>query len=213
MRITKFVHACLLVEMPDPINRTALFDPGVMSEQALNVDALTHLNDVFITHQHNDHLSMDLMKRIVAKFPEVRVTAPTEVVMQLAAEGITASDQPPEGVSFFESPHEDVSPMFDQQPQEIGVHYLNVLSVPGDSHSFHETKPVLALPVSAPWGSTIRAIQLALELKPQHIIPVHDWHWSDAARELSYDRMEKLFAEKGITFHKMKTGVPVVIDL
>lgn len=212
MKITKFVHSCLLVEMPEPVNRTALFDPGSMSESALDVDALEYLDDIFITHQHNDHISLPLIKKLVAKFPDVRITAPSEVVEQLQAENITASSQPPEGVKFFDSPHESVAPIF-PDCQEIGVHYLETLSHPGDSHSFHETMPVLALPVTAPWGATIKAVNLALELKPKYIVPIHDWHWRDEAREQMYDGLEQLFGKQGITFLKMETGQPVVVDI
>lgn len=210
MKITKFIHACLLVETPE---RVALFDPGTFSEDVLDVDALDRLDDILITHEHQDHFSVPLIKKLVEKFPDVRITGTSSVVKQLDEAGITASNQPPAGVTFFESPHEDIAPLHGQPPEEIGIHYLGVLTHPGDSHSFHETKRILALPVSAPWGSTIRAINLALELKPEHILPIHDWHWSDAARESSYTMMEKVFGDRGITFHKLQTGQPVEIDI
>jgi L-ascorbate metabolism protein UlaG (beta-lactamase superfamily) len=210
MKITKFVHACLLVETPD---RVALFDPGTMSTPSIDIAKLTKLDDIFITHTHGDHKDIPFIKQLVAKFPDVRITTTPEVVQELAAEGIKATDQPSDGIIFFDSPHESVAPLFGQPPQEIGIHYLGKLSHPGDSHSFHETKIILALPITAPWGSTIKALNLALELKPQHILPIHDWHWSDQAREQSYARFEKLFAEQGITFHKLQTGQPVEIDV
>jgi len=209
MKITKFVHACLLVETPQ---RVALFDPGVMSAGALNVDQISRLDDIFITHIHADHVDTELVKKLVAKFPDVRITSTPEVVAQLKEAGITASDQAPEGVSFFDSPHESVKPLF-PQPEEIGIHYLDSLSDPGDSHSFHETKAILALPVAAPWGSTIKALNIALELKPKHVLPIHDWHWSDAAREQMYGMFESQLQSQGITFHKLKTGEPIDIDL
>ncbi|HVS58804.1 MAG TPA: hypothetical protein VHD60_03650, partial [Candidatus Saccharimonadales bacterium] len=84
---------------------------------------------------------------------------------------------------------------------------------PGDSHSFKETEQILALPVQAPWGSTIHAIRLALELKPKYVIPIHDWHWSDEARQQMYERFEKVFGSNGITFCKMKSGEPVVLEV
>lgn len=208
MKITKFVHACLLVETSE---RVALFDPGSMSVDALDIGQLKRLDDIFITHEHGDHFDIDLIKKLVEKFPEVRITSTPDVVAQLANESIEASDQPPAGVSFFDSPHESTEPLF-PHPQEIGIHYLDTLSDPGDSHSFTETKQILALPVQAPWGSTIKAVNLALGLKPRHILPIHDWHWSDAARQQMYNRMEGVFGDHGITFHKLETGVPVEID-
>jgi L-ascorbate metabolism protein UlaG (beta-lactamase superfamily) len=211
VNITKFVHACLLVEMSD---RTAVFDPGTMSEAALDVSKLEWLDDIFITHNHGDHLSIPLVKQMVEKFPKVRITAPAEVVEHLKAQDIQAQTEAPEGVAFFDSPHEPIKPYIDAEPpQEIGVHYLDMLSHPGDSHSFHETKAILALPVQAPWGSTVNAVRLALELKPKFILPIHDWHWSDAARAQTYDHLEEVFKQAGMTFYKMQTGVPITIDI
>lgn len=213
MKITKFIHSCLLVEMPAPTNRTALFDPGNMSEAALDVDALEFLDDIIITHEHGDHFHLPLIERLVAKFPSVRITAPADVVQTLQLEGIQASSDPSEGIAFFDAPHEAIRPFMDADPpQEIGVHYLGRLSHPGDSHSFRESKEILALPVQAPWGSTVNAVKLALELRPKFVVPIHDWHWSDTARQATYDRMEKRFAEEGITFFKPQTGQPFVID-
>ena len=142
----------------------------------------------------------------------MRITTTGEVVKQLAGEGIKASDQPSEGVVFFDSPHESVAPLFGQPPEEIGIHYLDVFSHPGDSHSFRETKAVLALPVATPWGSTIKALNLALELKPKFVLPIHDWHWRDEAREQSYGMFERILGEQGITFFKLQTGQPVEIN-
>jgi L-ascorbate metabolism protein UlaG (beta-lactamase superfamily) len=212
MKITKLEHSCLLVEMPAPVNRTALFDPGVMSEAYVDVNSLEFLDDIFITHAHPDHMSVPLIKKLVAKFPNVRITGPREVVNKLKDEGIERTTDAPEGVVFFDSPHEDVKPVF-WQPEEMGFHYLDLLSNPGDSHSFTETKAVLALPITAPWGSMVRAVNLALELQPRYILPIHDWHWRPEAKEQAYDSLEKLFKDKGITFLKLENGKPVVIDI
>jgi L-ascorbate metabolism protein UlaG (beta-lactamase superfamily) len=197
--------------MPAPVNRTALFDPGVMSESALDVDALEYLDNIIITHNHSDHMSIPLIKNLVAKFPEVRITTTIEGVDQLRSVGIEAVSEETPGIAFFDSPHEDVRPMY-PVPQQIGVHYLDLLTHPGDCHNFNETKDILALPVTAPWGSTVRAVQLALQLKPKYIIPIHDWHWREEAREQTYYHLEKLFAGSNIIFLKPQTGEPIVID-
>ena len=88
MKITKFEQSCLLVEMPEPVNRTVLFDPGVMSEASLDVNTLDYLDDIIITHGHGDHFSLDLIKQLVAKFPSVCITAPPEVVIELEKNSI-----------------------------------------------------------------------------------------------------------------------------
>lgn len=212
MKITKYVHSCLLVEMPAPFNRTALFDPGMMSEAALDVSSLKFLDDIIITHEHADHLSLKLIEQLVAKFPDVHITSTTPVVKLLAEQGIVATDRPSDGIVIFEAPHESVEPLW-RIPDAIGVHYLDRLTHPGDSHSFSETKAVLALPVTAPWGSVITAVNLAIQLKPKFIVPIHDWHWRDEARVQTYLGLEQAFAKAGITFLKLEDGKPVVIDV
>lgn len=212
MKITKFEHSCLLVEMPAPLNRTALFDPGSMSVDALDVASLEHLDDIIITHEHQDHFDMGLVKSLVEKFPDVRITAAQPVVEQLANEGIAASSEPSDGIVFFDAPHEDVAPMFPEAAQ-IGVHYLDKLTHPGDSHSFSESKAILALPMTAPWGSTVEAVNLAIRLKPKYVLPIHDWHWREEARQQMYGGIEQLLASHDITFIKLETAVPVVLEV
>jgi len=115
-------------------------------------------------------------------------------------------------MSLFDSPHESVAPLF-PQPEEIGVHYLDALTHPGDSHSFSETKQILALPITAPWGATVNAVNLAVKLKPKYVIPIHDWHWRDEARENMYGLIEEALAKHGITFLKVKNGEPFTLDV
>ncbi len=209
MKITKYIHSCLLVETPD---RVAIFDPGAMSYPAFDISKLEKLDDIFITHIHQDHMHIPFVKELREKFPGARITTTKEAAQKLKAEGIDAQTSPPEGVVFFESPHEDTRPIF-PIPEEIGIHYLDLLTDPGDSHSFHETKAVLALPITAPWGSSIKGFNLAMELKPKFVIPIHDWHWSDEARHSMYDTYELIAQKQGVTFLKPETGQPLEVSV
>ncbi len=211
MKLTKFGHSCVLVEVEDGKTSVALFDPGVWS--SFLVETAAQIDYVFISHIHPDHMDIAVLKSIVLKFPKVRITAPTEVVEALRVAGVTGvSDVAPEGAVLFTSPHEG-KPPYMQPPEEIGIHFLDVYSHPGDSHSFGETKDVLALPVQAPWGSTMNAALLAIDLKPRYILPVHDWHWRDEARVNMYDRLETFFRPYGITFLKPVDGETIEIDV
>ncbi len=208
MKITKYVHSCLLVEMPEPVNRTVLFDPGIFS--SIEVDKLEFLDDIVITHEHSDHCNEKLIALLVEKFPNVRIKTPSTLVPKL--QGISVTTDAVGGIELLDAAHEGHGP-FLKPPENIGVHYLDKLTFPGDSHSFMETKEILALPITAPWGSTDRAVQLALQLKPKHILPIHDWHWRDEVRIDMYNRLGKLFNEYDITFHKLIDGEPIVIDV
>ncbi|HEU5187879.1 MAG TPA: hypothetical protein VFT87_05265, partial [Candidatus Saccharimonadales bacterium] len=70
-----------------------------------------------------------------------------------------------------------------------------------------ETRDILALPVTAPWGAMIPAATLGATLKPKTIIPIHDWHWNSAARSAAYDTLEAFFAKQNITFIKPTDGI------
>ncbi len=212
MKLTKFGHSCVLVEVEaNGTVQRALFDPGVWSN--VRVQDFVTLDDVFISHGHPDHIDIPTLRAIVEAFPDVRITAPTEVVAQLQQEGFRqAADVAPIGSRLFVSPHEGHLP-FMNPPEEIGIHFLDRYSHPGDSHSFHETMPILGLPVQAPWGSMIAAVDLALELKPQYILPLHDWHWREEARIWAYDRMEQIFKDNGITFLRPVDGQAIDIPL
>jgi L-ascorbate metabolism protein UlaG (beta-lactamase superfamily) len=209
MKITKYVHSCLLVEVP---GRVAIFDPGSMSKDSFEMDKLESLDDIFITHEHQDHYDLEFIKELLKKFPDTRITTTESLVKQLEEQGIKAQSTPPEGVEFFDAPHEHVEPLF-PTPKEIGIHYLNVLTDPGDSHTFTETKEILAMPVTGPWGSAIKGLNLVLELKPKYVFPIHDWHWSDAARQQMYGAFEKTLAKEGIKFYQAENGVPVEINV
>jgi len=207
--ITKYNHACLLVETED---RAAIFDPGSMSEGILDVSKISKLDDIFITHIHQDHFYIPLIKQLIEKFNDVRITSTDEVVAKLNEEGVKASSNTPSGVTFFSSPHESVESLL-PTPEEIGIHYLDLLSDPGDSHSFKETKEILALPITAPWGSSIKALNLVIDLKPKYVIPIHDWHWNDKAKEQMYNSFEKVLADRNIKFYKPINGEPITIDV
>jgi hypothetical protein len=59
----------------------------------------------------------------------------------------------------------------------------------------------------------IHAMNLAIQLKPRYVVPVHDWHWSDEARQWLYDSFEQVLTPAGITFLKMETGVPAEVTI
>jgi L-ascorbate metabolism protein UlaG (beta-lactamase superfamily) len=209
LTITKYIHACLLVETPQV---TGLFDPGSFSGDALDLSQLVKLDHLIITHEHPDHFDFELVKSVIDKFPQAKITTTENVARQLASTGIKATTGPGDNIELFAANHEDMSPI-GSPPPNIGVHYADVISHPGDSHHFSEIRPILALPVTAPWGSMIAAVRLALKLKPRFVVPIHDWHWSDNARAWSYDRLEKALAKENITFLKVKDGQPQTLEV
>ncbi len=212
MKITKLAHSCLLVEMPGPVDRTVLLDPGEMSVSCIKDADLKYLDDIVVTHEHSDHFDLPLVQELAKRFPDVRILAPGPVVARLSEAGVQAGTAPPEGMELFDAPHEALEP-WGQTPEAIGVHYLGALTHPGDNHHFTETKEILALPVTAPWGSTVAAARLAAALKPRYIIPIHDWPWKDEWRARMYGGLAEFFEGQGMTFIQPVDGEPFVLDV
>ena len=203
MKITKYVHSCLLVEEQ---GKAALIDPGsyTFQSKALDVRYIEKLDFVLITHEHSDHLHIPFLKEILAQFPNVEVITNPGVDLLLEREGIRASSKGNEHISLTEAPHERI--FSSAAPANVLFHVFSRLTHPGDSFQFKEAKEVLALPVQAPWGSTTQAVEKALQLKPRIVIPIHDWHWRDEARKAMYERLAAYFKEQGIEFRGLETG-------
>lgn len=199
MKLTKYTHACVLV---DDGEHTALFDPGEFTERAgqLNIGALAKLDFVLITHEHFDHYSEDLIKRIVEKFPEVVFYTNKSVAKMLEEVGAnTIRTESDELVSIKQLDHQSMAPLAPlPMCDNVEMHYKGVISHPGDSHQMQTTSDILFVPLAGPWGATIEGIRMADKLKPQFIMPIHDWMWNDTWRADMYDRMETYFAKQGI---------------
>ena len=210
MNVTKYHHSCLVIESNEKV---AIIDPGIFTfqEKVLDLSKLKTLDYICITHEHPDHFSIDQIKKIIAKFPNLQLITNESVQKLLEAEGINSSVFGNEVVSFENSPHEK---LWDYEVQlNLAFTVFNQLTHPGDSLQISKTSEVLALPITAPWGSVTQAVEAALRLKPKAIIPIHDWHWKDEVRKEIYRRLNTFFSRKGITFYQMETGQPQQIDL
>lgn len=208
MQVTKFIHSCLLVEND---GKSFLIDPGnyTREEKALDISILESLDYLLITHEHADHMDLSLIKEIIRKFPDIKIISNNSVAQLLGKEGISVQTESDEVVEVEKIPHEKIFGSI--PPENVMITIGGKLTDPGDSHHFHSTAPILALPVQAPWGSLTEAVKLAEFLKPQVILPIHDWHWNDKAREMLYKRLEDYFAKLGIKFIPLKTGESVNI--
>jgi hypothetical protein len=94
-------------------------------------------------------------------------------------------------------------------PPHIGLHLEGHLTHPGDAINITSTREVLALPVTAPWGSFKEALEIAANLKPKAVIPIHDWPWHKLARQTMYSMGKELLAPYGIEFIELENGNPV----
>ncbi len=211
MKLTKFVHACVLAEEN---GHTVLFDPGNFSWDAglFKVDDIERLDTTVITHEHTDHFHLPFVQALVAKFPEATIVTTPSVAHKLQEAGIqNATTTSRDDVQIFSAAqHAPLEPL-GEAPENIAVHFADRLTVGGDRHDLEESKEILALTVTAPWGSMMAAVDMALRLQPKTIFPIHDWHWSEAARQQAYERLEAFFAQHAIRFIKPRDGETVEV--
>ncbi len=203
MQISKHLHSCLLIEEQ---NTTILIDPGnyTYNAKALNLNQLTKLDFLLITHEHEDHFSLPFVKEILQKFPATTIITNPSIVAILKKENIQATNEAHAFIKIEVLTHEKI---WDKEPLQNAVFTIfNRLTHPGDCMSFTTSAEILALPLQAPWGSTNQAVEKALQVKPKVIIPIHDWHWKDGVRVAMYQRLKEFFTPLGIDFKSMETG-------
>ena len=208
MKISKHLHSCLLIQDKE---HTILIDPGIYTyqEKALDIHKLKRLDYILITHEHPDHFHVPFIKALIKQFPSVTIISNRSVVNLLKNEGVKAIVMGTEKILLEESPHEQ---LWDKKPPaNVMFHIDGLLTHPGDSHHFAKTNDILALPITAPWGSTADAVILALKRKPKVIIPIHDWMLKDVVRKGMYHRLQGFFKEKGIDFKGLETGESITI--
>jgi L-ascorbate metabolism protein UlaG (beta-lactamase superfamily) len=207
MKITKFGHSCLLIEEEGV---RILLDPGSYSGevQADNLDA------ILITHNHQDHLNIDLLQSILTRNPQAQIVTVAEVGKDLDEAHIqyTVIEDGAEvtvaGVSVRSSGMRH-SYIYGTMPQcqNTGFIIADRFYYPGDSlHVPEEKIEILALPVAGPWMKLSECIDFAKAVKPTYVIPVHDGFIRED-RGASLRTFPKMFLEpEGIEMRDMHNG-------
>lgn len=208
MRVTKFVHSCLLVETDE---KTVLVDPGKYSwdSHLLPLGKLERLDFLVITHEHQDHYHPPFVQAIIQRFPHATIVTNGDLADKLKADnmGGHATTGSEEGLTVFTAEHEPL-PMNRPVPSNIGVHIDDFLTHPGDALNISHTRQVLALPITAPWGSFKQSLEKVVELKPRMVVPIHDWHWHKEARQEMYSMAAQLLLPHGIKFTELENALP-----
>lgn len=207
MKVSKHSHSCLLIEES---GTTVLVDPGSYTEQdqSLNLNPISNLDYLLITHEHPDHFYLPLVEKIVAKFPTVKIMTNPSVGQQLAEKNINYSLESDDKISVTNVKH---ALMFGQQADNTIFKIFDRLTHPGDTHNVALTREILALPIQAPWGSYQDAVNLAIKLKPKIVVPIHDWHWREEARKAFYARTKDMLSKQGIGFVEIENNQEVEV--
>lgn len=213
VRLTKYVHACLLLETED---RSVLLDPGQMGFESglFDISRLARLDAIAITHEHFDHFHLPFVQALVQKFPGVKIVSTPDVVRQLSEVSITASNEADDLIEILPWSHESMEPLSGgNTAQNIGVHIASLLTHPGDSYQADHSKDIFAMPLAGPWGAAIEGVRLAEKLQPKAVVPIHDWMWNEEWRQSMYDRCEAFFQSRGINFIRPTDGQAIELNL
>ncbi len=210
VRITKYVHSCLVVETR---GLTALFDPGIYSFESklFNPSSLTALDYIFITHEHADHFHKPFVEELLARFPSAKIVSTLPVVEELKSLNAQVADTDSADYSLLDASHESL-PM-GQAPVNMGFQFAETITHPGDSHSFTQCNPVLAMPMTAPWGSMSAAVGVILKLRPKVVVPIHDWHWKPEALQAMYERIKEALTAENIDFILPIDGTSIELNI
>ncbi len=221
MRISKYIHSCLLIEKgADKI----LFDPGRFSfiEGLVKPEQFEHLSAIVITHQHPDHIDDEALAKILGNNASAVVLANTEIRTRLAQKEIvtevfeTGSRQLGSfTLAAFDAPH---APLLNATPPQNTAYLVdNSFLHPGDSFSDSlnavKNTIVLALPVMAPWNTELEVAAFAGRIRPRQVIPIHDGYAKDFFRRMRYENFENYFSKQGIEFLRLDTpGASVEVE-
>jgi L-ascorbate metabolism protein UlaG (beta-lactamase superfamily) len=177
MKISKFGHACLLVEEG---KARILIDPGAYSK---GFEQLENLSAVLITHQHPDHVTPEALASIRDNNPTVAVYGDEGTVQIMTEKGDTAIKTIHSGEKFevagvaiavYGTDHAIIHPSI-PGIENVGYMIAGRFFYPGDNF----TDPgvpveILALPIGAPWLKISEVIDYAVAIAPKIAIPAHD---------------------------------------
>ena len=209
MKISKHTHSCLLVE---DNGKVALVDPGEYTAQAgtLDVSKMEKLDYIVITHEHQDHMYIPLIKEVMEKFPNAQIMSNSSVKTKLEEVGLSVITESNRDIILEETAHEEV---FDvpSMVANVLVRIFGKLTHPGDSLQLNSTTDVLAIPLQGPWGHVTQAMEKVIQLKPKIVVPIHDWHWREEARSNILQRIPRYLEQHGIQFYSLEDGEVVEI--
>src|SRR3989344_5423836 len=184
MKITKFGHACLLIEEGE---LRILMDPGNFCA----TPDVAYIDVILITHEHDDHCFLDSIKTILEKNPRAEIITHEAVGKKLQ-----------EGYMTYTRIQKDI-PIIANAGFLIGKRFF----YSGDS--FYQPQvpiEILALPVSAPWMRIEEAIEYAKVIKPKMVFPLHDGMLKPECRGSRRMLPEKLLTLLGVEFREAVEG-------
>ncbi|MGC5586087.1 MBL fold metallo-hydrolase [Ornithinimicrobium sp. W1665] len=205
MQLTHRGHACLLLEEQD---QRILVDPGTFSD----LDDLTGLTAVLVTHQHPDHLDPRRGPELLRANPDARVLVESQTAELLADQGLGGRLERLEPGGRVDLGPVELRPVGEQHavihPWVERIGNTGVVLEAGGTALFHpgdaldaDPGPVdlLAVPVNAPWGKIAETLEFVRRVAPRRgVVPVHDGLLNDTGRSMYLKHIGDFGAEGGV---------------
>ncbi len=207
MRITKYEHACLVIEDG---GKKLVIDPGDFS----TLLPIESYDTLIVCDVHFDHLGEKNIKKLVAKNPSIPVYAVDQAAEKLNGIGIKAKTVTAGqkvliagfDLEFFGGQHAPIHPDWPKFPN-VGVLVNDKLYYPGDSFDGpNRSVEVLALPDSGPWYKLEHAIDLLLSVKPKICFQTHDHLVSEAGKNVNTHFLTQACEKSGTQLKQLKAG-------
>jgi L-ascorbate metabolism protein UlaG (beta-lactamase superfamily) len=219
MKITKYLHSCLVFELD---GYKLLFDPGKFSfaEEEVTPDMFADVDAIIITHNHPDHLDAEILKEIIS-LSNAPVYTNQQVAGQIEKEGIASTvwedgvyNLGPFKLQAITVIHELI--MDNPLPQMTGFILNDKVLHPVDSMEDklleYQGIELLLMVTMAPFANEIRISGFADKLQPKQILPVHDGYAKEFFIKQRYEAYTKHFDKQGIKFHQIyKVGDSITI--
>ncbi|WP_346959640.1 MBL fold metallo-hydrolase [uncultured Arthrobacter sp.] len=218
MKLTKFTHACVRLEKE---GRVLVLDPGTFSETD---QALAGASAVLITHEHPDHIDVDVVTEALLANAELQLFAPDGVATQLRGKAPAAEDRihtVAAGSTFeaagfairsYGGQHALIHP---QIPVVANVGFLIDSNVyhPGDSFAIPDGIEVqtLLVPIHAPWNKVGEVVDFVIGVRAPLAFPIHDALLNDTGRGLVEGHVTRIGARYGTEYRHLSSGESVEV--
>jgi L-ascorbate metabolism protein UlaG (beta-lactamase superfamily) len=219
MKITKYIHSCLLFEID---GYKLLFDPGnfTFAEGIVTPENFADVDSIIITHIHPDHLDTENLKKIVELsnapvYTNMEVGTAIQKVglhYNLIEEGVYKIG--PFKLNAIPVVHE---PLLDSPiPKMTGFIINDKVLHPVDSmeHKLtgYQGMELLIMVTMAPFTNELKIADFAGKVRPKQILPVHDGFGKEFFVKQRYENYTKHFNNLGVKFNEMyKPGDSITI--
>ncbi|MBK0378307.1 MBL fold metallo-hydrolase [Mucilaginibacter segetis] len=210
MKITKYVHSCLLFEQD---GYQLLFDPGnyTFADNAVHPGLFNEVDAIIVTHVHADHLDTGNLQKIISRSGAAIYTN-TQVGDELDKEDIPYNlmeegeyELGPFKLKAFSLQHEPLlnSPLPQMTGFIINDKVLHPVDSMEDMLTEHKNIELLLMVTMAPFASEVQIANFAEKIQPKQIFPVHDGYAMPGFVKARQKNYANYFAKMNIRFNEL----------